>query len=70
MLSIMLIVADKMLFIANADPNSKVTIMTLLKQSSVFVTIISGKLIYKEKHILYKSLCALIIFVGIVLAIL
>ena len=70
MLSIMLIVADKMLFIANADPNSKVTIMTLLKQSSVFVTIISGKLIYKEKHILYKSMCALIVFVGIVLAIL
>ncbi len=68
LLSIMLIVADKMLFIANADPNSKVTIMTLLKQSSVFVTIASGKIIYKEKHILYKSACALLIFVGIVLA--
>jgi len=68
LLSIMLIVADKLLFIANADPNSKVTMMTLIKQSSVFVTIASGKLIYKEKHILYKSLCALLIFIGIVLA--
>ena len=68
LLSIMLIVADKLLFIANADPNSKVTMMTLIKQSSVFVTIASGKLIYKEKHILYKSACALLIFVGIVLA--
>ena len=48
LLSIMLIVADKLLFIANADPNSKVTMMTLIKQSSVFVTIASGKLIYKE----------------------
>ena len=68
LLSIMLIVADKLLFIANADPNSKVTMMTLIKQSSVFVTIASGKLIYKEKHILYKSACALLIFAGIVLA--
>lgn len=68
LLSIMLIVADKLLFIANADPQSKVTMMTLIKQSSVFVTIASGKLIYKEKHILYKSACALLIFVGIILA--
>ena len=68
LLSIMLIIADKLLFIANADPNSKVTMMTLIKQSSVFVTIAAGKLIYKEKHILYKSACALLIFVGITLA--
>lgn len=69
LLSILLIIGDRMLFIANADPDSRVTIMTLLKQSAVLVAIAAGRVIYKEKNIMYKLMCAGIISVGIVLAI-
>lgn len=68
-LSVLLVLGDRLLFIANADPNSHVTVMTLIKQCSVIVTIISGKIFYKEKNIVYKLICALIIIFGIILAV-
>lgn len=68
-LSLSLIVGDRLLFVANSDPNSKVTLMTLIKQSSAIVTILSGKFIYKEKNILKKLFCALLILVGISLVV-
>ena len=68
-LSFLLVIGDKMLFIANADPASRVTVMTLIKQSAVIVTIAAGKLIYKEKNIAYKILCACIIIAGILLSV-
>ena len=70
LLSFSLVLGDRLLFIANSDPASKVTIMTLLKQSSAVVTIVLGKVLYHEKHITKKILCALIILAGITLAIL
>ena len=69
-LSFSLVLGDRLLFIANSDPASKVTIMTLIKQCSAIVTIVLGKIIYHEKHITKKLLCALIILIGIALAIL
>ncbi len=68
-LSFSLILGDRMLFIANADPESQVTVMTLIKQSSAIVTVILGKLIYKEKNIVRKLVCAGVILLGIALAI-
>ena len=68
-LSILLVAGDRLLFIANSDPASKVTVMTLIKQCSVLVTVISGKLIYKEKNIAYKLLCTAIILAGIFIAV-
>ena len=68
-LSFSLVLGDRMLFIANADPESQVTVMTLIKQSSAVVTIILGKLIYKEKNIARKLVCAGIILAGIALAV-
>ena len=68
-LSFSLVLGDRLLFIANSDPASKVTIMTLIKQSSAVVTIVLGKILYHEKHIVKKLLCALIILIGIALAI-
>ena len=68
-LSLLLVLGDKMLFIANSDPASKVTVMTLLKQCSVIVTVIAGRVIYKEKNTLYKLICAIIILSGIFIAV-
>lgn len=69
-LSVIFILGDRALFIANSYPESKVTIMTLLKQSACFVTIILGRLVFKEKNISKKLICAAIVLAGIFIAIL
>ncbi|MBR1470220.1 MAG: DMT family transporter [Lachnospiraceae bacterium] len=64
-LSALFIVADRALFVANGIPDSRVTVMTLLKQSGCIVTIVAGKLVFKEKGIGYKLCCAAVIIAGI-----
>ncbi|MBO4807821.1 MAG: EamA family transporter [Lachnospiraceae bacterium] len=68
LISILFFVADRCLFIANGYPESKVTVMTLLKQICVVVTILGGRLIFKEKNIGYKLFCAGVVVAGIVIA--
>ncbi len=68
-MSVLFVLADRALFIANGNPDSRVTIMTLIKQSACLITIIGGKLIFKEKNILYKLCCAAIIVAGIVISV-
>ena len=69
-LAILFVIADRALFMANAMPESKITIMTLIKQSGCLVTILAGKFIYKEKNIRHKLFCAVVIVTGIVVAVL
>lgn len=69
-LSVLFVLADRALFVANAHPDSRVTVMTLIKQSCCVVSIIGGKFIFKEKNILYKMFCAGIIVAGILLTVL
>ena len=68
-LSVLFVIGDRALFIANSDPNSTVVTMTLIKQCSVLVTIIGGRLMFKEKRTLYKIACALVVIAGIVIAV-
>jgi len=69
LLSILFVLADKALFIANGMAESQVTIMTLLKQSGCVVTILAGKFIFKEKKAGYKLFCAAVIVIGIVIGV-
>ncbi len=69
-MSLSLVFGDRLLFEANANPHSQVTLMTIIKQSSVVVTVLSGWLVFKEKHIVYKLLCATIVLAGIFIALL
>jgi len=69
LMSLSLIIGDKFLFEANANPLSEVTLMTVIKQSSVIVTVLTGWLVFKEKHILYKLFCTAIVLSGIFIAI-
>lgn len=69
-LAIAFVIADRCLFIANGIEGSRVTVMTLIKQSSVIVTILLGKLIFKEKNIGYKLICALVVLSGILISVL
>lgn len=68
-LAVMFVIADKALFIANACPDSRIIVMTLVKQAGCIITILAGKFIYKEKNMLHKFICALIIISGIVIAV-
>ena len=70
LMSLMLVIGDKALFVANNNPECTVTLMTLIKQSSCIVVILGGKFIFKEKRIFYKLICAGIIISGIVVAVL
>jgi drug/metabolite transporter (DMT)-like permease len=70
LLALLFVAADKALFIANGMEASKVTVMTLLKQSGCVVTILAGKFIFKEKNVGYKLFCAGIIVIGIVIGVL
>ena len=69
LLAIMFVIADKALFVANANPDSRITVMTLVKQSGCIITILAGKFIYKEKNMLHKFICAAIIIAGIFVAV-
>lgn len=69
LLAAMFVVGDRALFVANGMPDSRVTVMTLIKQSGCLVTIIGGKLVFGEKNIRYKLLCAAVVVAGIVVAV-
>lgn len=65
LLAIMFVIGDKALFVANGMAASRITVMTLIKQSSCIVTIIGGRIFFKEKNILYRLFCAAVVIVGI-----
>lgn len=69
LLALLFVIADRSLFLANANPNSRISVMTLIKQSGCIVTILAGKFIFHEKHIGYKLLCAAVVIAGIVIAV-
>lgn len=66
-MAILFVIADKCLFIANGMEASKITVMTLIKQSGCIITILAGKFIFREKNITHKLICAAIIITGIVI---
>lgn len=69
LLSILFVVADRALFIANGMPGSRITVMTLLKQAGCVVTILAGRYLFKEKNTTHKMVCAFIIIIGIVIGV-
>ncbi|MDE6749093.1 MAG: DMT family transporter [Lachnospiraceae bacterium] len=68
-LSILIVVADRALFLANGIDGSRVTVMTLLKQSGSVVAILGGRFIFHEKNTGHKFICAAIIIAGIVIGV-
>ena len=68
-LSILFVIADRALFIANGYADSRVIVMTVLKQSCSIVTILGGWLVFREKKIGQKLLCAAVVIAGIVISV-
>ena len=69
LLSVLFVIADRALFIANGMPGSRITVMTLLKQAGCVVTILAGRYLFKEKNTTHKMVCALVIITGIVIGV-
>ena len=66
-MSVLFIAADRALFVANAHPDSRVTVMSVIKQISVVVAVVLGRIVFHEKNILYRLLCALLVVAGIII---
>ena len=69
LISICLALSDRLIFIVNANPSSKVIILVIIKQLSVVISIILGRLIFKEKDILKKLLYSILIILGVIIMI-
>lgn len=69
LLSLLIVIADRALFVANGMEGSRVTIMTLLKQAGCVVTILAGRYLFKEKNTTHKLVCAAVIIAGIVVGV-
>lgn len=65
--SILFIVGDRILFLANGVKGSEISIISLLKQVSVIITVLVGGKIFKEKGLGKKFVCSLIILLGIII---
>ncbi len=70
LLSLLVVVADRALFLANGAEGSRITVMTLIKQSGCVVTILAGRFLFREKDTAHKLVCAAVIVAGIVIAVL
>ena len=70
LLSIMIVIADRALFLANGMEGSRITVMTLLKQAGCVVTILAGRFLFREKNTGHKLFCAVIIIAGLVVSVL
>jgi uncharacterized membrane protein len=52
---------------ANEIPESKASIITIIQQISTIEIILLGKVLFKEKNIIRKLLCSILIIFGITL---
>ncbi len=68
-ISIILIVADRLLFIALEEPNISMSGISILKQLSFIVSIILGGILYKEPGLKYKFIVIILILIGTVVVI-
>lgn len=69
LLSLLIVVADRALFVANGMAGSRITVMTLLKQAGCVVTILAGRYLFREKNTTHKLICAAVIIAGIVIGV-
>lgn len=69
LLSLLIVIADRALFVANGMEGSRVTVMTLLKQAGCVVTILAGRFLFHEKNTGHKLVCAAVIIAGIVIGV-
>ncbi len=66
-LAISVVIASRFHFMANAVPESNISLIAFLRTLSVVVTLLVGGFLFKEKNLLFKLFCSIIILSGIAL---
>ncbi len=69
-LAISVLLASRFHFMANAIPESNISLIIFLRTFSVIITLLVGGLWFREENLFYKLLCSLIVLSGIALIIL
>lgn len=67
--AVFLVVGDKFLFMANEIPESKASIIMIIRQLSAVQIIILGRILFKEKEIVKRLLCCILVILGIVITV-
>lgn len=65
LMSLLLIVSDRIYFIALNIPASQISIVMPLRKISIFISVIIGGLIFKEKNLKEKFWCICLLILGI-----
>jgi transporter family protein len=63
----LLIIADRCYFLAVGNPDALISIITVLRRSSVFISFLAGILIFRERKSKLKLVALLGIVVGLCL---
>lgn len=66
LMSLLLIISDRVYFIALNIPSSQISIVMPLRKISIFVSVIIGGLIFKEKNLKEKFGCICLLILGII----
>lgn len=61
------LIGDKCLFIANENPESMVSVMSIIKQLSAVESVFLGKIFFCEKNVIKKLFYSLIVISGIII---
>ncbi len=64
--AIAVLVGDRCLFIANENPDSMISIMSIIKQLSAVESVFLGKIFFNEKNIIKKLFYSVIVISGII----
>jgi len=67
LIAVFITAADALYFFALKQPDAMLSIISLIRRSSVIVTFILGALLFKEKNVRSKALVMLVLCCGIVL---
>lgn len=69
-ISVFLTLADFLYFFALSDPNSMISLLTVVRRSGVVVSFSLGAFLFREKNILVKAICLLGVIAGTLLLLL
>ena len=65
-ISVFLVVADWIYFYALSDPDSMISIVSMIRRSNVLVTFLAGALFFREKNLKSKAFDLFLVFLGMI----
>lgn len=65
-ISVFLVLADWVYFYALSDPDSMISIVSMVRRSNVLVTFLAGALFFREKNLKSKAFDLFLVFLGMI----